>query len=79
MPAGVRRKGPKTKINLSIRPETLFRFESLTIDRSYQRPTFGLRSQIVDELISRWCDEREKEIAKRQAAAQALIQPGDHA
>lgn len=65
MAVGVRRKGAKARINASIRPETLYRFETLTLDRAYQRPVYGFRSQIIDDLISQWCDAREAEIASK--------------
>ena len=67
MAVGTRRKGQKlVPLNASIPQELAFRFENLCIDRTYQRPVYGLRSQIITQLLEAWCHEREAIIAEKQ-------------
>jgi len=49
-------------------PEYLaLRIETLMVDPVNKKPVYGMRSQLVTELLEKWVTEQEAAIAARQA------------
>lgn len=59
---GTKRKGEGRAITIVLPEELLDRVNLLCVDPSTRKPVYGLRSQIISELLSRWAGEQEARI-----------------
>ena len=57
---GRRRKGKSVEVKLLIPESVYFRFERAITSGFKKAPEYGVRSQVITQLITRWLDSIEK-------------------
>ena len=62
MAAGLRRKTPGREISVNLPIELAARFERHISSQETRRRVYGLRSQVITELVRNWCDARDRAI-----------------
>ena len=64
---GTRRKGKMERWEVKIPEYLALRIETLMVDPASRKPVYGLRSQLVTELLEAWVSGQEaKLVEKRQ-------------
>ena len=64
---GTRRKGRMARWEVKLPEYLALRIETLMVDPVNKKPVYGMRSQLVTELLEKWVTEQEAAIAARQA------------
>ena len=68
---GSRRKGQGEIWNIIIPSDLAFRFETLYMDPGKKKPIYGIKSQIVSELVEKHVAQLEAELARSVEGAEA--------
>jgi metal-responsive CopG/Arc/MetJ family transcriptional regulator len=60
---GTKRKGKRANWTISIDEDLATRINLLCVDPSVKKPTYGFRSQLIEDLLRQWAREKEQLIS----------------